>query len=55
MCTSAGTKGEGGIITMAEQFQTCGIYIYPSVLTSLTEKDEYFAETGHNADTNISL
>ena len=25
MCTSAGAKGEGRIITMAEQFQTCGI------------------------------
>jgi hypothetical protein len=24
-------------------------------LTSHTEKDESFAETGHNADTNISL
>jgi hypothetical protein len=28
-CTRAGIKGEGRIVTTAEQFQTCGFSIYP--------------------------
>jgi len=29
--------------------------LFTTVLTGHTEKDESFAETGHNAGTNISL
>jgi hypothetical protein len=35
--------------------EACGVNLSAQVLTGHTEKDETFAETGHNAGTNISL